>query len=88
MASPTDYQNLLQVVQKLDRKRRQVFVQASIVEVSLDRAKELGIQWGFFGGASSGDVATAGIYDPFSTLTPFFAAVGPLSRRQECCRQT
>ena len=51
MASPTDYQNLLQVVQKLDRKRRQVFVQASIVEVSLDKAKELGVQWGFFGGA-------------------------------------
>jgi len=80
MASPTDYQNLLQVVQKLDRKRRQVFVQASIVEVSLDRAKELGIQWGFFGGASSGDVATAGIYDPFGTLEPFFNAVGQLSK--------
>lgn len=80
MASPTDYQNLLQVVQKLDRKRRQVFVQASIVEISLDKAKELGIQWGFFGGASSGDVATAGIFDPFSTLTPFFAAVGQLSQ--------
>jgi general secretion pathway protein D len=79
MASPTDYQNLLQVVQKLDRKRRQVFVQASIVEVSLDKAKELGIEWGFFGGASSGDVGTAGIYDPFSTLTPFFAAVSALS---------
>ncbi|MBP1727644.1 MAG: gspD [Deltaproteobacteria bacterium] len=80
MASPTDYQNLLQVIQKLDRKRRQVFVQASIVEVSLDRAKELGIQWGFFGGASSGDLATAGIFDPFGTLTPFFAAVGQLSQ--------
>lgn len=79
MASPTDYQNLLQVVQKLDRKRRQVFVQASIVEVSLDKAKELGVQWGFFGGASSGDLATAGIYDPFSTLTPFFAAVSALT---------
>ncbi|HZV82158.1 MAG TPA: secretin N-terminal domain-containing protein, partial [Geobacteraceae bacterium] len=79
MASPTDYQNLLQVVQKLDRKRRQVFVQASIVEVSLDRAKDLGIQWGFFGGASSGDAATAGIYDPFGTLSPFFDAVSQLS---------
>jgi general secretion pathway protein D len=79
MASPTDYQNLLQVIQKLDRKRRQVFVQAMIAEVSLDRAKDLGIQWGFFGGASSGDVAAAGIYDPFGTLTPFFAAVSQLT---------
>ncbi len=79
MASPTDYQNLMQVVQKLDRKRRQVFVEAMIAEVSLDKAKELGIQWGFFGGASSGDVATAGIYDPFNTLSPFFAAVSALT---------
>lgn len=79
MASPTDYQNLMQVVQKLDRKRRQVFVEAMIAEVSLDKAKELGIQWGFFGGASSGDVAAAGIYDPFSTLSPFFAAVSALT---------
>lgn len=79
MASPTDYQNLLQVVQKLDRKRRQVFVQAMIAEISLDKAQELGVQWGFFGGASSGSASTAGIYDPFSTLTPFFAAVSQLS---------
>jgi len=80
MASPTDYQNLLQVIQGLDRKRRQVFVEAMIAEVSLDKAQDLGIQWGFFGGASSGDAATAGIYDPFGTLTPFFAAVGQLSQ--------
>lgn len=79
MASPTDYQNLLQVVQKLDRKRRQVFVQAMIAEVSLDKASDLGIQWGLFGGASTGSVAAAGIYDPFGTLSPFFAAVGQLT---------
>jgi general secretion pathway protein D len=79
MASPADYQNLLQVVQKLDRKRRQVFVQALIAEVSLDKASELGVQWGFFGGASTGSVSTAGIYDPFGTMTPFFAAIGQLS---------
>lgn len=79
MASPTDYQNLLQVVQKLDRKRRQVFVQAMIAEVSLDKASDLGIQWGLFGGASTGSVSAAGIYDPFGTLSPFFAAVGQLT---------
>src|SRR6185369_3992390 len=50
MASPTDYQNLLQVIQKLDRKRRQVFVQALIAEVSLDRLKALGVQWGAIAG--------------------------------------
>ncbi len=79
MASPTDYQNLLQVVQKLDRRRRQVFVEAMIAEISLDRARELGVQWGFFGGASTGSVSSAGIFDPFGTLSPFFAAIGQLT---------
>ena len=37
MASPTDYQNLLQVIQKLDKRRRQVFVEAVIAEISLDK---------------------------------------------------
>ncbi len=80
MASPNDYQNLLQVIQKLDKRRRQVFVQALIAEVSLDRAKELGVQWGFVGGGSNGTVSTAGVYDPFGTLTPLLAALSQLSQ--------
>lgn len=68
MASPTDYQNLLQVVQKLDRKRRQVFVQAMIAEISLSKASELGVEWGLFGGASTGSVTAAGAYDPFGAI--------------------
>lgn len=75
MASPTDYQNLLQVVQKLDRRNRQVFVQAMIAEVSLDRAKELGLQWGMLGVASDGKYASVvGQYDPNNVLSSFLAA--------------
>lgn len=68
LASPTDYQNLLQVIQKLDRKRRQVFVQAMIAEISLTKASELGVEWGFFGGGSTGSAAAAGVYDPFGAI--------------------
>ncbi|MFZ3208575.1 MAG: type II secretion system secretin GspD [Geobacteraceae bacterium] len=68
MASPNDYQNLLQVIQKLDRRSRQVFVEAIIAEVSLDRAKELGVQWGLLGGGTTGIVSAAGVYDPFGTF--------------------
>ncbi|NVN99970.1 MAG: type II secretion system secretin GspD [Geobacteraceae bacterium] len=78
MASPNDYQNLLQVIQKMDKARRQVFVQAIIAEVSLEKLQELGVQWGFFGGGSTTTVATAGIYDPsgtFSTLTNTLSAL-------------
>jgi general secretion pathway protein D len=72
VASPTDYQNLVQVIQKLDRRSRQVFVQAMIAEVSVNKAKALGVQWGFLGVASNGSVSTVASYDPFGT----FANVG------------
>jgi general secretion pathway protein D len=45
MASPEDYQSLMQVIKKLDRRPRQVFVEAMITEVSIDRALELGTRW-------------------------------------------
>ncbi|MDD2319025.1 MAG: type II secretion system secretin GspD [Geobacteraceae bacterium] len=68
MASPTDYQNLVQVVQKLDRRRRQVFVKALIAEVSLDKLREIGTQLGVGGGGSDGTIAAAGVFDPFNFL--------------------
>ena len=69
MASPIDYQNLLLVIQKLDKRRRQVFVQAVIAEISLDKLKDLGVKWGVAGGASNGDVSAVGAFDPQGVLT-------------------
>lgn len=45
VASPEDYQEVVQVVSKLDRRPRQVFVEAMITEVSLDKTLELGTKW-------------------------------------------
>ena len=42
VASPADYQNLIAVIKQLDRKRKQVYVEAMIVEASIDRLQELG----------------------------------------------
>ena len=76
MASPTDYQNLLQVIQKLDKRRRQVFVQAVIAEISLDKLKELGVNWGVLGTASDGkNVSVLGQYDPQAVLQQFITAL-------------
>jgi general secretion pathway protein D len=44
-ASPADHQNLLQVIKQLDKRRRQVFVEAMITEVSIDNLLELGARW-------------------------------------------
>jgi general secretion pathway protein D len=49
VASPADYQNLVQVIKQLDKRRRQVFVEAMIVEASIDKLKELGAKWRVIG---------------------------------------
>jgi general secretion pathway protein D len=45
MAPEPLYNNIRAIVEKLDTRRAQVFVEALIVEVSADRASEFGIQW-------------------------------------------
>ena len=51
-ASPQDYSTLQTIISQLDIPRRQVYVQAVIVEVSTDRMRELGIS--FQGSANLG----------------------------------
>ncbi|HSS71861.1 MAG TPA: type II secretion system secretin GspD [Casimicrobiaceae bacterium] len=45
MAPEPLYNNIRSIVEKLDTRRAQVFVEALIVEISADRAAEFGIQW-------------------------------------------
>jgi len=45
MASPEDYERLTFIIERLDVKRKQVYVEAAIVEMSLDKTRELGIEW-------------------------------------------
>ncbi|HYD48078.1 MAG TPA: type II secretion system secretin GspD [Terriglobales bacterium] len=44
IASPQDYETIKEVIEKLDVRRRQVYVEAIIAEVSLDKTRELGIE--------------------------------------------
>jgi general secretion pathway protein D len=67
-APPNDYQSLLQVIQKLDKRRRQVVIQSTIAEISLDKLEEVGVKMGVAAGGASADVAAAGVFDPFSIL--------------------
>ena len=43
IASQNDYRNMVKVIEKLDIRRRQVFVEAVIMEVNLDRSTEFGM---------------------------------------------
>ncbi len=73
MASPADYSNLVQVIKKLDRRSKQVFVQVLIAEVSLDKSRALGTQIGLVGAGVKGNVAGGVMYDPFNALSNMLA---------------
>jgi general secretion pathway protein D len=75
MASPTDYQNLLLVIQKLDKRRRQVFVQALIAEISLDKLRDLGLQWGVIGATAGQYVSVAGEFDPQGAISTLLSTL-------------
>jgi general secretion pathway protein D len=45
VAPPTDYRNIMQIIKTLDKKRKQVFVEAMIIEASIDNLQELGTKW-------------------------------------------
>ncbi|MCL5022312.1 MAG: type II secretion system secretin GspD [Nitrospirae bacterium] len=45
VASPADYQSLAQVIKQLDKRRRQVYVEAMIVEASMEKLRDLGVKW-------------------------------------------
>ncbi len=53
MAPEPMYNNIRAIVEKLDTRRAQVFVEALIVEVSAERSAEFGIQWQYLQGPNS-----------------------------------
>lgn len=62
------YQNLRNVIDLLDRRRAQVFVEALIVELSAARAAEFGVQWqGLSGLSKSGTQVIGGTNFPGGT---------------------
>jgi len=44
-ATADDYQVLLPIIQGLDMRRRQVFIEAAILEISDERVNEFGVDW-------------------------------------------
>ena len=60
-ASEPQYRQLRAVIDKLDARRAQVFVESLIAEVSADKAAEFGIQWqGALGNAGDGVIGLLG----------------------------
>jgi general secretion pathway protein D len=68
------FRNLKAVVEQLDVRRAQVLVEALIVEMTANKAAELGIQWLFLDGVEDGDTSflggfgTSGVSDNIATV--------------------
>ncbi len=78
VASPGDYQNLVQVIKQLDRKRKQVFVEAMIVEASIEKLQELGAKWRLIAEKDGEPIAVGGFgtIDPASMKNILFGLTG------------
>jgi len=78
-ASPQDFEVLKEVIEELDIRRLQVFVEGVIMEVSMDRFHQLGIEFGYASNELTKDTSVADttgfggtnffgpLTDPFST---------------------
>lgn len=75
VASSADYQNLVEVIKQLDRKRKQVFVEAMIVEASIDKLKELGTRWRAIG-RSEGEPVVIGGFGTVDSSTLYNIVTG------------
>lgn len=60
------YRNLRAIIDQLDARRAQVYVESLIVEVSADKAAELGVQWAALSGNGSSSYRV-GLLTGFST---------------------
>jgi general secretion pathway protein D len=56
IAEPKELRNLKPIVEKLDKPRRQVYVEAAIIEVTTDTTLNLGVNWQFGSDFGGGDV--------------------------------
>jgi general secretion pathway protein D len=45
VAPPSDYKSIVRVIKTLDKKRKQVYVEAMIVEARIDELQDLGTKW-------------------------------------------
>lgn len=60
VASPMDYETIRDVIQKLDIRRRQVYVEAAIVEMSLAKQRELGFEFRAVSDIEQGKITAVG----------------------------
>lgn len=75
VASPGDYQTLLDVIRKLDIRRRQVYVEALIMEISQDKSKDVGVEYRGVVDTGNGAVLSGTNFDFTGNVNSLFTAL-------------
>ena len=76
VGSSNDYETLLGVIRKLDIRRRQVYVEAVIMEITLDKNRDLGAEFrGAIQTGGSGAVITGSNFDFQGNINQLFASL-------------
>jgi len=78
VASANDYETLVGVIRKLDIRRRQVFVEAVIMEIDLDKALDVGVEWRGAvqaGGGDSGAIIAGTNFDFQGNINNLFTSL-------------
>lgn len=66
VSTPSVYRNIAEVIKTLDKRRKQVYVEAMIVEASIDKLKDIGAQWRA-AARSEGEIVGIGGFGNIST---------------------
>jgi general secretion pathway protein D len=75
-ANRTDYEKVIELLRDLDIKRRQVLVEATILEVGIEDQTALGVSWTSAGGGADGGILAS---NGLSSLTGIFSDPTSLS---------
>jgi general secretion pathway protein D len=78
--TPQEYESLRSIIEKIDVRRKQVLIAATVVEMSTRQALELGVRWQIFGTQGGAAFGGASLQDVYSALLSGSFVMGTLSR--------
>jgi len=78
--TPQEYESLKSFIEKIDVRRKQVLIAATVVEMSTRQALELGVRWQIFGTQGGSAFGGSSLQDVYSALLSGSFIMGALSR--------
>jgi general secretion pathway protein D len=78
--TPQEYESLKSFIEKIDVRRKQVLIAATVVEMSTRQALELGVRWQIFGTQGGAAFGGSSLQDVYSALLSGSFVIGALSK--------